>query len=220
MSGESYNRYRDIGTNPWDPSNAHSYGSHDRASAFGAASNAQLSLEREPSIEYDKVEHFLVVSSRSRDHTVYPGTSHYRLSLPKEYKNVHSIELVQAIIPDKNNVALEPYLLLKIDEVGDVMESPDENISEAFAFLSPSGPVQEGGFICLDKRVHENTPKVYLNPKASLDKMTIRLTDWNGAVFDFGSDSPPYDKSLQTTYVFKICCLEKKRAALNTRGVF
>jgi hypothetical protein len=183
--------------------------------------NEQYSVKQEKDIRYEEVYYYLAVSSKDRNTTDYPDVNKYTINLPKEYKNISSIELIQAIIPDQNQVTKEPYLLLKIDELEDVMASTDRNISDAFAILQLAPPTTSPhGFIQIDKRIHENTVKYYRIPKASLTRMTISITDYLGALFDFGNDSTPIDKKLQNTFVFKITCLEKTRSELNHRNVF
>jgi hypothetical protein len=196
--------------------NNNNYQNNNYVDAF---KSSQLSVDNEPNIEYEEFEYYLSVSSRDRDDSVYPDVNRYIVKF-REFKNVKSIELIQAIIPDKNNVSQEPYLLLKIDELEDVMVSNDRHISDAFAILQMATPITTGGFIQIDKRIHENTIKNFKNPMASLSKMTVSITDANGGLFDFGSDSPAFQKSLQNTFVFKIVTVEKKYSMLNHRNVF
>ena len=180
-----------------------------------------MSTRQEPDVVYEKTEHYLTVSSRDRDLLTYPNVNKYVINFPKEFKNISTIELIQAIIPDANNVTQEPYILLKIDEIEDVMVSTDRHISDAFAILQLSVPTTTGGFIQIDKRIHENVVKYYKAPKASLSKMSISLIDYIGTPFDFGIDATNLPtKALQNTFVFKIVCLEKQRAQLNHRNVF
>ena len=144
----------------------------------------------------------------------------YVINLSREFKNIYSIELIQAIIPAKNNVENEPYLLLKIDEIDDVTESVDGHIDNAFAILQLAPPTTPGGFIAIDKRIHENTIKYYQTPKAALSKMTVTITNCDGIPFNFGDDVSPPQKDLQNTFVFKIVTLDKKRQELSHRNIY
>jgi hypothetical protein len=216
MSAEHYKRYNSLNFKPQSGFNELDY-----AIAHSLQNNAQLSTSNEPSITYEEVEHYLCISSRDRDVSLYPETNSYVVHLQSEFKNISSIELIQAIIPDKNSVTHEPYLLLKIQELEDVMVSSDRNISDSFAILQLSPPVTNNGFIQIDKRIHENTIKHFRTPKASLKKMTVSITDYEGTPFDFGADSPnPPEKNVQNTFVFKITCMEKRRESLNHRNVY
>ena len=164
--------------------------------------------------------HYVTVSSRDRDRSVYPNTNQYVINFPQEFKNISSIQLIQAIFPDANNVRREPYLLLKIAELEDVMVSSDRNISDAFAMILLSTPPLNNAFITMDTKVHENTIKYFRIPKASLSKMTVSITDCDGTLFDFGADGPSLVRDVQTTFVFKLTVLEKKRSTLSHRNVY
>lgn len=186
--------------------------------------STSLSVNQEPNIEYEEVNYYLTVSSKERNVSLYPNVNSYVVHFQKEFKNIYSVELIQAIIPDRNDVVNEPYLLLKIEELEDVMVSNDKHVSDAFAILQLAPPSSSGNFIQLDKRIHENTVKYFRIPKANLSKMTIKIVDYDGVPFDFlngatDNVSSPV-KAYQNTFVFKVVCLEKKRAQLSHRNVF
>jgi hypothetical protein len=188
--------------------------------AFNAENNKKLSLDYEPNIEYEETVSYLVVSSKDRDVSQHPNVNHYMIDFPREFKNIKSIELIQAILPDQNDIKLEPYILLKIEELEDVMVSNDRNVSDAFAIIQISCPAIDGGFINMDTKIHEKTVKYFKTPKASLSRMTVRVTDYAGALFDFGSATPGFSKEYQNTFVFKVITLDRKRVSLAHRSVF
>lgn len=216
--GEHYRRYSNLN---YLESNAKKYENNNYNNAYTPSFNQPLSVQQENNIEYEEVVKYLTISSKDRDVNIYPNVSRYSISLQTELKNLVSIELIQAIIPDKNDVLDEPYLLLKIEELEDVMISNDRNVSDSFAILQLATPTTTGGFIMIDKRIHENTIKYFRTPKASLNKLTVTITDAYGTPFNFGSDSPdPPVKNLQNTFVFKVVILEKKRNVLEHRNVY
>lgn len=178
---------------------------------FSKENNSQLSELTEGGIQYEEKESFLIITSRSRNTTMFPSTSNFSIDLDNEYKNIRSIELVQAIIPDKGDVTKEPYLLLQVNEIDNVMDSPDNIISKAFAFLCTNTATEPGFFISIDRSVHENTPKIYKDLKSSLSKLTLRIVDSAGNQFSFGNPVDPLDKLYQTTFIFRIVTIEKKR---------
>lgn len=55
--------------------------------------------------------HLIVLDSRLRDFNRYPNANHFRLNLPREYKGVFSIELLNATIPI---VGTENYVIMSI----------------------------------------------------------------------------------------------------------
>lgn len=213
---EHYVRYAD---NSPAESNSNNYMENNYQNVFNSNFNSQLSVSQEPNIEYYKRDYYLSVGSKDRNVETYPSSSQFSIRLPKEYKNIHSVELIQAIIPHKNNVTHEPYLVLSIDELKDTIESKDSNIADSFAILMLNTPVENGKFISIDNRIHENTVLKFNTPKASLSKMTVKITDFDGDIFSFGGEGT-LDKEHQVLFVFKITQIEKSRESLNNRKVF
>ena len=171
-------------------------------------------------IDYEEHENTLVISSKDRNLNRYPNQSSYSVSFPEEFKNIYSIELIQSILPNTGNINTHPYLLLTLDELksNNTIISNDKYMSNAFAIL-PSTPAVTG-FICIDKRVHENVILYFKPSLASLSKMTISITDPYGTLFDFGTDSDPYTKTLQNTFIFKIVTMHKSTNSLAFRNVY
>jgi hypothetical protein len=212
--GEHYNRY-----NYTAPSevNANNFRNNNYNKVF---EDGALSVSQEPDITYTKREYYLVVSSKDRDPVIYPNPNSFRLTLPKIYRNIHSVELIQAILPDKNSILSEPYIVLTVNELEDIMESNDPHISDAFAILMLAPPNAAGGFISVDNRIHENTVLRYPTPKANLSTMTIKLTDFNGDLFNFTNTPGIIDKQYENTFIFKITQLVKNTNELEVRGIF
>lgn len=203
--------------------NKNDWSTNNYNDVYSDSYNTKYSLSNESNVEYEENTHYLSISSKDRDRTIYPSVSNYIIELPNEFKNIYSVELIQAIIPAKNNADEEPYLLLNISEINDVVLSNDKNISDSFAILQPNNPIKAGGFMQIDKRIHENTVKYYKTPKANLSKMTVKILDSLGEVFNFGTDTVypnTIDKTLQNTFIFKIITLEKRRKELNHRNIF
>jgi hypothetical protein len=181
------------------------------------------SILKEPNVQYTERVKYITVSSLERNTTVFPNPGKFNVTLQNELKNVVSFELIQAILPNVNNILNEPYLLLKIDEMDDVMESNDRNIADSFAIvqLAPAIIGPANSFINTDKRTYENTTKEFITPKASLAKLSITMTDISGGEFDFRTVGTPLtDKSIQITFIFKAIVLEKTRTPLNVRSVY
>jgi hypothetical protein len=200
--------------------NDRKYDKNDIGKVYSTNFNEKYSIINEPNIEYEEKVHYLTVSSKDRNLDYSPLVNNYTVHFPSEFKNIYSIELIQAIIPAKNNADGEPYLLLDIGEIADVMVSSDSNIANAFAILLLAPPNTPGGFIQIDNRIHENTVLDFTTPKASLSKMTISIKDSDGNLFDFGVNSNTLNKSMQNTFIFKIVVGQKKRAQLDQRNVY
>ena len=206
--GEHYNRYT---RSSIDESNKFNYTSNDFTAVFSGNSNEQLSVSQEPDIKYKTRDHYLIVSSADRDTSTYPSSSNFVINLDKEYKNIHSVELIQAIVPDQNSVTEEPYLLLKVKEFDNTMDSNNKQVYESFAILQVCSPTVPGSFLQIDKRIFENVTLNYRTPKANLSKLTISITDANGNIFDFGG-SGTTTKDYQSLFVFKITTLDTERS--------
>lgn len=200
--------------------NDRKYERNDFEKVYSPNFNQKYSISVEPTIEYEEKVYYLTVSSKDRNISFDPLVNNYIVHFPNEFKNIYSIELIQAIIPAKNNVESEPYLLLQIEEIKDVMISSDSNISNSFAMLLLAPPTTPGGFIQIDNRIHENTVFNFTTPKASLSKMSISIKDSNGNLFDFGVNSNTFNKNMQNTFIFKIIIGQKKRAQLDQRNVY
>lgn len=213
--GEHYNRFS---YTKYQEYNNHIHDKNNYIENF--TNKTPLSVTQEPSIQYTTRDEYLVISSVDRDMINYPNPNHYTTTLPYELKNIKSIEIINGVIPDKNNVLQEPYLLLKIDELENVMVSPNKVISDSFAILHLASAVKSGYFLNVDKKTFEHVVLNYITPKAGLSKLTITITDYNGVPFDFGTDDPTPNKLLQNMFVLKVVILEKSREVMNHRNIY
>lgn len=214
--GQHYNRYQRLNT---DEFNKNQYSSNDFKTVFSNNFNQPLSVAGEPDITYETRENYLVVSSADRDVSTHPSSSNFVIQLEKEYKNITSVELIQAIVPDQNNVTAEPYLLLKVREFENTMDSNNKQIYNSFAILQVCPPTIPNSFLQIDKRIFENVTLHYRTPRANLSKISIQVTDANGSVFDFGG-SGLTSKATQCLFVFKITTSDSNRASLKNRNVY
>lgn len=215
--GEHYNRYDYLNFNE---SNAHKYFNNQYDHVFSPEYNQKLSVIQEPDIVYDKIEHYLAISSFDRDIDNYPKSNSYSITLPKEFRNVIRIQLIESIVPNRNNISHQPYLLLNIKELeGKIpIDSMNPAISKSFAIIQLTNG--SGKFVQIDRKVHENIVFNALQP-INLSKMTITLTDYAGVPFEFGNDTGgSFNPEYQNTLIFKIVTLEKSRKSLEYRADF
>jgi len=213
--GEHYSRYN---TNKITESNKNNYNSNDFDQVFSQQYN-NLSVKQEPDIEYQKTDKYLVVSSKDRDIISYPSSSNFVVNLDQSYRNVCRVELIQAIIPDKNSVGSEPYLLLNIKELENTMDSNNKDLFEAFSVLQLNEPIVPGTFIQLLTRIHEHVVLNYKTPKANLSKLTISITDADGQIFNFGGNGGTL-KAHQVLFVFKVTTSDTSQKSINQRNVY
>lgn len=213
---ELYNRNARLNT---EEINKNRFQQNNYMNNFSKDFNRQLSVEQEENIDYQKRNNYLTICSKDRDLVQYPKSSNFVIDLQKEYRNITSIELITAIIPDKNNVQSEPFLLLNIKELDVLNDSNNKQISDSFAMLQLTPPTVANTFIQIDKRTFENTTLNFHTPKSRLSRMSISITDLDGVIFDFGGDNTS-DKANQCTLVFKIITLDTDRKLLNQRNVY
>lgn len=185
---------------------------------FPAAPN--LSVKQEQDISYEETFHYQILESKSRDLSVYPSPSDYRINFGSSLRNIKEIELIGGTIPDTNSVLNEPYLSLEILDIEN-LEAADTNRDKAFSILQLQTPTTAAKFINISNSVCQGTKKIFKNPLASLNRMHIRIKDLNNNIFNFGDDTTGGpNKSLQNVFIFKITTLEKSRVQLQNRGVF
>jgi hypothetical protein len=168
---------------------------------------------------------FLSIDSHDRDRTKYPNTNEYTIpfitsetnginnnrgNVPgKRYKNVIAIDLISAVIPNRANILDEIYLILQIDELDDnTYDASNPSLNRGFAklFFTPVDGTTK--WLRIDKDNSDPLHKVfYPKPKASLDRLTIRILKRDGTPFNFGTDNAlPADVNpfLQNSWTFRI----------------
>lgn len=166
----------------------------------------------------------LSVDSADRDRDIYPASSYFEVHvgtvadtfdgahITEPFKDIKSIELVSAVIPDVNSIGSEPYMLVDIEEFHDqnAYFATNKATTQAIAKLYFNVP-SNGGFYRY-KTMDSNERHIinFYPPLASFHKMRIRLLDRDGAVFDLGTDTTPptpVNKALQVSYTFRVTCL-------------
>lgn len=212
--GEYYDRQKRFNVSEI---NNQSYNSNNYENVFSVANNVRT--DGQENLKYKKRDNYMVISSKDRDLSLYTKSCQFVLDLDNEYKNIISVELIQAIIPDKNNVTSEPFLLLNIKELEPVMESNNKEIYDSFAMLQICAPTVAGSFLQIDKRIFESVILEYRTPKAKLSRLSLSITDCDGNLFEFGGDNT-ITKDYQCQFVFKITTLDTDRNIINQRNVY
>lgn len=147
---------------------------------------------------------YLTIDSRDRDRVTWPQANHFQIPLAssrtdtrvkavgERYKNIYSISLLSAVVPNMNNVLDEPYLLFQIDEIDKVYDSANPACARAFTKLYFKEVCPSSKYLRLDKGVGDPLTKIYWPaPKASLDRLTFSFRRFDGSLFAFGPDSAP-----------------------------
>jgi len=167
--------------------------------------------------------YYISIDSRDRNRAVWPSSSQYEVKLdappnytgaqiPRSFRNIISVELVNSIFPNKNNVLNEMYLFLNIPEIDGVLETTDSG-RRYFAKIIPGSIV--GEYIHSYQDPIEHAIKIFPFRGARLDKLTIEFRNSRGELFSFGADTSVGSANnplLQTSLTFKITVEESNRA--------
>lgn len=142
---------------------------------------------------------YVTINSADRDRKKWPSTSDFCIKLiddepgqpngvvGKRYRNIQSVKLLSAVVPNTNNVMDEPYLLLQINEVEGMYDAASRPSQNAFTKLYFKPGL--GKFLRLDRGVGDPLTRVYWpTPKATIDRFTVSFRTYDGDVFDFGAD--------------------------------
>lgn len=163
-------------------------------------------LRRRP--EYKERIDYVYVSSVDRDVTAYPKTNHYRINFDN-FKNVKSVTMVSATIPNQNSVLNNPLVLVQVEEINHIRFGTTCGINKGFSLLPLKGPTQASdGFIVPELACNYNSPVYYRTPLAKLNSFTISLVDINGDLIDFGEAGGSVALKYQNAFMFKIVTME------------
>lgn len=143
-------------------------------------------------------EHFIVIDSRNRDRSLWSSSSQFEVKMQpnqsfsgayidRNFKNIESIELIDAIFPNTNNVTNQMYLYLCIPEIDGALESTNPIGTKALAKLVPSKLI--GNYIYTTYENQHHPKKYYQSVGARLDKITVEFRQPDGSLFDFGTDN-------------------------------
>jgi hypothetical protein len=170
----------------------------------------------------DKTEHMIIMDSGDRNRLLYPNPSSYVVylssapgtpqpHLSRGYKNILSIEVLEMTLPvidadDPFNG--EPYLLLQIDELDNTIDGTNVNIQKSIAKIYPK---DQRGSIWV--HVPLNYRRIYKHHQlGNLTRLTIRITDKNGNLINFGNEQLdtdlPANKYIQNTISMRITTVE------------
>ncbi len=171
---------------------------------------------------YIKKISYLAINSKDRDTSTFVQPEQYTINLDTDvgaiYKNVVSVKLISATIPDINNVRDEPFLILNVDELSNAYtkyRGTNKAFTNMYDILRFTDRLTDTKFIYLS----EGPLIEYHPPLAKLSKMTISFTDQTGSLFSWGDDST-LSLIRQNSLVFEITEMIANVEKLGTRNVF
>jgi hypothetical protein len=176
---------------------------------------------------------FLSIDSSDRDRGKYPNPFKYTIHMTGTsdnenvtghvFKNVYSIELISAILPNVSEIKDEMYIVLEIEELEDIgFDSSNQHLKGAYAKLVMQSHLNDN-FLVLDGDNSRPLKRIYYpSPKASIDRLTITLKKLNGELIDLGPDSDPDEpplRDIQNSFTFRIITKIPDAAPLGHRNI-
>jgi hypothetical protein len=175
--------------------------------------------------KYQFRTYYINIDSNDRDRDIWPDSGNFEVkfdpgngftgaSVARGFKNVYSIEVVDAVYPNVNSVAQNMYLLICCPELSDgigMMESTNNGTSKILAKLLPANIL--GNFVQTTYNEPEITKIIFPTEGKRLDKMTIEYRTNKGDIFKFcgplvdGVNSDPKTEpvpTLQTSLTLRI----------------
>lgn len=179
-------------------------------------------------------KHQILIDSKDRNHDVDTNPSEYSIklgtndtrtegSISRHFEEVTSIELVDVLIKDTSGDAytgstdkesIPPYLLLEIDEIGSNLEGTNDFINRAFCRLTyfelvgtPNNDKTKNSLYRHYIISSESAIK-YFKPRKNISRLTIRIRNFNGDLYNFGDASDDNDNSCNS-FTFRISTLQK-----------
>ena len=152
--------------------------------------------------EYQIHRHFVFVSSSLRDRDKYPMTTDFKIDLPKEYRDVISVELTAGNLPNLDSISDDAFLFLDVKDLNhiDTCENTDY-----FGILTLH-KANSNNFFTLDKSSTNAMPITFRPPKQKLSNVYIKLFHPDKTPVDFGSEASnvSINQLIQTSFVFEI----------------
>lgn len=157
--------------------------------------------------------YYISIDSRDRDRDIWPLTSQFEVKLAppssytgaqiqRNFKNVISVELMNAVFPNTKKILDMQYIYLNIREIDGILDTTCGG-KRYFAKLLPQHAI--GNFLYNYQDLGDRAKKVYPFRGARLDKLTIEFRDPTGTIVNFGNDiGETINPILQTSVTLKI----------------
>jgi len=218
--------------------------SHPQGYNTGLGNNRQLQTQQHQEIiqnrnmgvpVVERVETVLdsrcvAIDSRDRNRDQFPNSNRFQVqvnpsntfvgaALYTNFKNIQSIRLVQAILPDfTGNHA---YIVLVIPELQDTLVGTNDILKKSFAMLFPDQV--NGDFV--NCRVNDMCycAKTFVPALANIRTLTLEFYAPDGTLVDFGTDSslPTAPIStVQNMIVIEITTVNSNRKVLEAMPIF
>ena len=156
----------------------------------------------EPVVSYEYERQFLLVTSADRNRALYPDPANFHVTLPNIYRDILSIELYGATLPNLAGISNDAYVLMDVPELNHIVGVDG---TSHFGVLSlnrhPSNQ-----YLNMDRMSTSDMPVTFRPLKDKLYNMTIRLKHPDGSQVTFGSEPIGTEINMvnQVSFVFQI----------------
>jgi len=152
-------------------------------------------------VETEYRTHYITIDSRDRVKSTVNTASNYVVKFPyMKLKNIKSIKLLSAILPNESDIRDEPYLLISIPEIEGPMFSSNNKNMKIFTKIFNNKNTHNTTLKFLNY-MPEPVQKVYpINALGSLEQLSIKLHKHDGN--DVGMDG--VDDEDITSFTFEI----------------
>lgn len=167
----------------------------------------KLNLMYEEEREFD---YNIVIDSKDRDFSKFSSPNNFVIDfsppsgsnneintgyINRAFGNIIKCELINVIMLDTSDEedstdtsgSKIPYLLLDIEELGSNFEATNDELSKSFAILTNYTLVNGYKHYLLNSVNSDYTTKKIYNPRINLNRVTIKIKNADGTLYNFGS---------------------------------
>jgi len=151
---------------------------------------------------------FIAINSGDRDNQIFPSSNNYKVDLLNigfDPRNIASISLHSAIIPDIPCITSQPYILLYINELGGrTFKGTNSALDRAFAFIQIDRAIGSGWI----NAKPDFTRGIVLQHKdfsyEKFNSLTITLTNPEGQKLPLPNEADAINDKYQHTLLFEV----------------
>jgi hypothetical protein len=163
-------------------------------------------------MKYQTKVHYVNITSAARSSSQLLHYDYY-INLPQTYKNVVMVEMKSCTLPNSTDINLEPYLVFDIDELNCIDFVNNDHNTSGFAVLPIKTTSADNSFLVPELGCIYNV-KYEPDPAKTLTRLTIKIRDMNGNLYNFGYPSGSTVKAVQHSFVLKITTEEANKSSV------
>jgi len=170
------------------------------------------------------------IDSRDRNRDQFPNSNNFQVhvnpsntfvgaGLYTQFKNIYSIRLISAVVPDFT--ADHAYLTLVIPELQDTMVGTNDTLKKSFALLFPD--TVHGNFVSSKTKDMCYCYKKFSPPLASINRLTLEFYDPSGTLVNFGTDNTlptAPNANVQSMIVLEITSVDSNTSVIESRAIW